>query len=89
MSALTRKYPMLGSSVDPEKLSLTIKGILLGVTPLVLLIAGSLKVDIGPEQWQNFVELLWQWSNQITLAVSTGMTVFGLIRKGLIWLRYR
>ncbi len=81
MSKLTQKYPLLGSSVDPNRLALTIKGVLITTTPAIVILAGWLKIDFGVTDWQNLVELAWQATNQIILAVGMATTLLGAIRK--------
>lgn len=89
MATIVQKYPMLGSSVDPTKVSLTVKGVLVAITPAVVVVAGLLKVDIGPAQWQHFVELAWQLANQIIGIVGLAMTIVGLARKAWVNYKYR
>ena len=81
MEKLTRKYPLLGSSVDHDKLALTIKGVLITAAPAIVILAGWLKIDFGATDWQNLVELAWQVANQVILAVGMATTLLGAIRK--------
>lgn len=84
--ALLDTFPTLGSSIDPQKLSLTIRGGLIAATPIIIGLAGLAKIDLGQAEWENFVEQLWQLSNQVILAVGTAMTIWGAIRRAyLAW----
>lgn len=78
---IVQKYPLLGSSVNPEKLALTIKGVLIAGTSAVIILAGWLKIDIGAEDWKNLVELLWMAANQVIFAVGALLAVYGALRK--------
>lgn len=69
------KYPkLLGSSVNPNELSMTIKGILLGLIPLAVVIFTSTGIDITSGELTEVV-------NAIVAVLSTVLTVVGLIRK--------
>lgn len=71
-------YPkLLGSSVDPEKIALTVKGILLTLIPVIVLIAAGLKVTLDPSDLESFVNTLF---GVFTLF----LTLYGLGRK--IWI---
>lgn len=68
MSKLVRDFPMLGSSVNPEKLSLTIKGILTTVASVLAMWGVVLPLaDISP------------LIDQFGVIVSQIITVVGLI----------
>lgn len=82
MNNLIRRYPdLLGSSADPTQLALTIKGILVGITPLILIFFGLAKIDIGQEDWEQFMELIYQLVIYSTGLISLGATLYGLGRK--------
>lgn len=69
------KYPkLLGSSKNSQELSLTIKGILLGLVPLAVIIFTSVGVDVTSGELTEIV-------NAIMAVVSAGITLYGLIRK--------
>ncbi len=72
---------MLGSSANPSKLALTVKGILVGITPLVLMVAGIAKIDLGTEVWSAVIEALVDIITYGGALVSAGMTLYGLMRK--------
>jgi len=74
------KNKIIRSSVDPSKISLTVKGIGVAVIPVILFIGGIFGFD--------FVELdLTQLLNAIATLVSAVLIVYGLIRKFMV--KYR
>lgn len=72
--SLVSKFPLLGSSVDPEKLSLTLKGLV----PLVLAIAAAFSINIDGTEIDGYIDAL--------VAIVSGATVlWGLVRKIKVW----
>lgn len=67
---------LLGSSVNPEKLGLTIKGIIVGIIPIILIFSGG---KLNESDLINFVEAVGG-------AVAAGMVLYGLGRK--IWVKF-
>lgn len=65
---------MLQSSQDPSKLALTVKGILLGVMPLVIALFAYFGLDIATNDYAQAVE-------QITALLAISMTFVGVVRK--------
>lgn len=78
---LAHKLPVLGSSADATKIALSVKGALITITPIIIYMAGLFNVELGQSEWNQVVEGLWQFSNQIIAASGTIITVYGLIRK--------
>lgn len=75
MNKLVQKYPVLGSSVNPAELSLTIKGVLgLAVALLVGLGYNQLELNALADQITNFILLAVQ-------LVTLGMAIWGGLRK--------
>jgi uncharacterized membrane protein len=68
------RYKTLGSSANPEKLALTIKGALLTLIPVIVLVAGGLNITLNPDDLVAFVNTLFG-------IFTLGMTAYGLIRK--------
>lgn len=63
-------YPtFLTSSVDPTKLSLTVKGLLIALVPLAISLFGLDEAD------------LLQFIEQVTLLIAGAVTLWGLVRK--------
>lgn len=71
---LAKRYPILGSSVDPEKVSMTIKGFGLALVPAILAIARLAGLEIVENDLVMLV-------NSIATIASMGMVVYGLFRK--------
>ncbi len=69
-----KKYPMLGSSKNPEKISLMIKST--GALIVTITIAFSDMFGLGIEQG-SLTELV----NNAAIIVSTGFAIFGACRK--------
>jgi len=67
-------HPMLGSSVDPNKLSLTVKGILIALIPLFIAIGRMNGLELIET---NLVQII----NGIATLIATVVTLWGLIRK--------
>lgn len=67
---------LLGSSVNPEKLSLTIKGVLLGLVPVILIFAGGRINEI------ELIALI----EAVAMCVASVMVLYGLGRK--IWVKF-
>ena len=74
----------LKSSVDPEKLGLTVKGILIGVVPVILLVSGLAGADLGQSDFNELIEALVNLVVAGATTVSALMVAWGLIRKILV-----
>jgi hypothetical protein len=66
----------LESSVDPSKLSLTVKGLLLSLLPVFLVLTGMTEETIQP-----IIDVIVQAVFLVTALVSTFQILYGLIRK--------
>lgn len=76
------KYPKaLGSSVDPQKLSLTVKGILVGLIPFIIIIAKGFNVDLNNDELMSVIDGIVSLIVNIGAIVSVAVTVYGGIRK--------
>lgn len=78
---IVQKYPVLGSSVDQQKLSMTVKGILGFVATGVILVAGLVGVSISNEELQPIIDGIVDIIAQITALISAVMFVWGGLRK--------
>lgn len=67
---LVHKYPLLGSSVDSDKFSLTLKAL----GPFLLLLVTALKLDITPGEVDQVVATVGAF-------VSGGVFLYGVARK--------
>lgn len=65
---------IIGSSQDPEKIALTIRGAVLTLIPIIIMVAGGLNVTLNPEDLIAFVNTLFG-------IVTLGITLYGLGRK--------
>ena len=74
MKNLTKRFPMLGSSVDPNKISLTIKSTGLILVPVVVLIARSFGFEVVDTD-------LVQVVNALSGMVGMGGVIYGVYRK--------
>jgi len=72
---------ILLSSQDASKLSLMIKGVLLGVLPAVVAFAGLVNVQLDSAALEQTVELVSQIVLYVGGAISALVTAYGLIRK--------
>lgn len=72
------------SSADPEKLSLTVKGFLVGLIPVALLIAQTQHWNLGQDDLNAFVDSLSGTIILIGGAVSGVMAFIGIVRKILV-----
>ena len=71
---LVKKYPILGSSANPDKLSMTVQGLAVYVIPIVIVLAKNFGVGLAEAD-------LTQLVNQVALFVATAVTIYGLGRK--------
>lgn len=78
---LVEKYPALGSSVDPNKLSLTVTGVLTGIIPVVILVGGFFGVTLDVSELNTLVEQVGTAIIAIWGAIGAVMTVIGGIRR--------
>lgn len=75
---------LLASSADPQKVSLTLKGVLIGVIPTIIAFAGLTGVTIPDQEALTSIVNDGSMIVQILLGmVASAMTVWGLLRK--IW----
>lgn len=76
-----QKYPKaLQSSVNPNNLSLTIKGILISLIPAAIIVAKYAGYTTDEATLMNIIE-------QITIIISVVVTVTGLFRKLVVSLK--
>lgn len=90
--SLFNKYPKLfASSVDPYKLSLTVKGVLTAVVPLMLTLAPFFGWSVSAEDFKNLTDGVDGFFKALeavivagTALVSATMVVWGVLRKVLV-----
>lgn len=71
---LAKRYPVLGSSVNPEEVMLTIKGVLLTLIPVVVMIVGGFGITLNPDDLMAFVNTLFG-------IFTSCITLYGIGRK--------
>lgn len=79
--SITDKAPMLGSSVDPDKIGATVKGILIASAAVIIAVAGYFGVTIE----LNDVTTIANSLNNLIVALGgvygIGLGIFGAVRK--------
>lgn len=66
----------LSSSADANKISLTVKGILLSLVPIIMISTGLTEAEIQP-----IIDTVVQMVFLATTIVSAGQVLYGLMRK--------
>lgn len=72
---------LLQSSVDPNKLSLTVKSVIVGIVPLLAIIKAVTGLDIAPEVVQQIADAAGQLVTAVWAVISLVGVLYGLIRK--------
>ena len=88
-------YPkLLGSSVDRFKLSMTIKGILTAIVPMILVLAPMFGWTVNQEDFTNLtngidglIDAVQAAVVAVTAVVSTIMIIWGVLRKIFVGLK--
>lgn len=74
METITKKFGILTSSVDPNKLATTVQGFILGASAFIIFTLHKAGIEIGSDQITVF-------AYQIGTVISSLMILFGAIRK--------
>jgi uncharacterized membrane protein (GlpM family) len=69
------------SSEDPSEVSLTIKGVLVGVIPYVMILIGLTHINVGQDQLSAIVDGVSTFVQDALMLVSAAITLFGFGRK--------
>lgn len=72
---------IIASSVNPEKLSLTIKGVIVAVVPIVIAVAGLTKLNLGSADITALGDGLINAVNLMAQLAAAIMIVVGVVRK--------
>ena len=72
------------SSVDPNKLGLTVKGFLVMLVPIILVVANVANWNLGQEELNAIVDNTVDVVVAVGTLISTGMILWGAIRKVLV-----
>lgn len=75
---------IFSSSVDPQKLALTVKGLILGIIPVVLFVSGTAQINLGQQDLTSFADATFNAIIAVSSALSAIMVVVGIIRKILV-----
>jgi len=75
---------LLQSSADPSEVSLTIKGLLIGVVPVLMTVLGLAHINLGQDQITGLVDGLVGFVQAALTLISAIATLWGILRK--IWL---
>ena len=75
------------SSTGTGNLALTVKGILIGVVPVIILLSRMGGVEIGADDLRPTIDAIEGVIIAVGVAISAVMTLVGLIRK--VYLRYK
>ena len=67
-------YKLIQSSANPDKLALTIKGILMGLIPVIVIVLSVLGFNVGTEELTEVIV-------QLTAIIAGAFTLYGLCRK--------
>ena len=71
---------LIQSSANPDKLAMTVRGLLLGLIPVALIVAKTLGLDLAPQDLEDLVVM-------VTAILSGVVTLFGLVRKVYFWFK--
>lgn len=69
------------SSANAEEISLTVKGVLLGIVPAVIILGNLAHVTFTSDQLTHIIDGIVAAIGAIGLIVSAIMTLYGLLRK--------
>lgn len=72
-----RKFGAITSSVDPEKIALTVSGLMISSASIIVIVLGHLGFPVSVEQVTNF-------AGALGTTIGFIVTVYGLIRKLLV-----
>ncbi len=78
---LVEKYPILGSSQDPDKISLTVQGAALTIIPVVVMIVGGFGVTLNPELLGQFVTTLAGIATSVATLIGVGRKILNQFKK--------
>ena len=65
---------LIQSSANENRLALTIKGVLTGLVPILVIVASTMGLNIGSEEISEVIA-------QITAIIAGAMTLYGMGRK--------
>lgn len=86
---LGKKYGALSSSVNPQQLSMTIKGILTALVPVIIAFANLRGITLDNEVINAVVNFIVDFVFYGATLVSMVITAYGAIRKAIVWWKNR
>jgi hypothetical protein len=72
------------SSANPEEISLTIKGVIVGFVPTAMVLIGLAHLNVGQDQLNAIIDGGATVLQDALMLVSAGMTLWGMARK--VWI---
>lgn len=76
------------SSADPKKLAMTVRGLLVGVVPVVLFILQVLGITtVNPGDLQLVIDVVVEITQLAFTLIAVCMTLYGLLRKIILTIR--
>lgn len=78
---------LIKSSVNADKIALTVKGILVGLVPTLLLIARVNGWEIGEEGIMGVIDAIVNVISTVGSALGAILTLWGLTRKIIVWFK--
>lgn len=75
---MQKNLGIIASSVNPQQVAATVQGAIIFASSTIVLIAGHYGIVIGDGEVQTI-------ATQAGLIVGTVYTLYGLIRKALVW----
>jgi hypothetical protein len=72
------------SSVNSNELALTIKGLLVGLVPVIMLLLGLNNISVGQEQINSIIEAIVNVVVAVSTVISTVMIAVGVVRRFLV-----
>lgn len=75
------KYGILSSSADPQKLALTVRGILLAIIPTALIAARLFDVELAESDLTSAVSAIENVIISVGGVIAAGLTLWGVARK--------
>jgi len=81
---------ILASSVNPEKLSLTVKGFIVSVVPILIAVVGLTHLNLGASDITALGDGIIVFVDLVAKIIAAAMVIYGIIRKigvGLGWIK--
>jgi hypothetical protein len=72
------------SSNNPQEISLTIKGVLVGLVPYVMVFIGLAHLNVGQDQLTGIIDGGATVLQDVLMLISAAMTFWGMARK--VWI---